>query len=272
MQFGFSTYFSMQKPIGQIIGELTEKGIRTIELSYELPHVLTMDESFIAKVSELRKNGVEFSMHGPFFEINLGSYIEEVRKISKERNKKAIVMAAKIGCDPLVIHPGYSFMTKRVKELEERLRIRFIEDLREITAFASQQGVRIALENVHMPYFFFCDLKEFPGLQQLVPGIGMTLDLGHAYLTKRANGSRDPEGEILADIRAVGIENIFHVHLHNNTGERDDHLFLKGDIDMKRLVNGLKDLGYDGKIIVESFEMEERGIEPVLERLNAISA
>ncbi|OPY77769.1 MAG: endonuclease IV [Syntrophorhabdus sp. PtaU1.Bin058] len=272
MQFGFSTYFSMQKPIGQIIDEFAERGVGAIELSYELPHVLSMDESFVAKVGELRKNGIVFSMHGPFFEINLGSYIEEIRRVSKERNKKAIAMAAKIGCDPLVVHPGYSFMTNRVKELEERLRIRFIEDMLEVTAFADQQGVRIALENVHMPYFFFCDLKEFPGLQQLVPGIGMTLDLGHAYLAKRANGAGDPEGEILADIRTIGIEKVFHVHLHNNTGERDDHLFLKGDIDMKRLVHGLKDLGYNGKVIVESFEIEEYGIGPVLERLNAIRA
>jgi sugar phosphate isomerase/epimerase len=261
----------MHKPIGQIVKELVEEGVRTIELSYELPHILSMDEPFVAQACELTKNGVAFSMHGPFFEINLGSYIDEVRKVSKERNKNAVVMAAKIGCDPLVVHPGYSFMTKRVRELEERLRSAFIEDLREITAFAHQQGVRIALENVHMPYFFFCDLKEFSELQKLAPGIGMALDLGHAYLTKRANGSHDPEGEILTDVHATGIENIIHVHLHNNTGEKDEHLFLEGDIDMKRLIDGLKGLGYDGKVIVESFEIEERGIEPVLARLNAIA-
>lgn len=260
----------MHKPIGQIVDELTQKGIRTIELSYELPHVLSMDEPFVAKAGELRKNGVAFSMHGPFFEINLGSYIEEIRTITKERHKNAIILAAKIGCDPLVVHPGYSFLTNRVKKLEERLRSAFIDDLREITVFATQRGVRIALENVHMPYFFFYDLKEFPELLKLAPGIGMTLDLGHAYITKRANGSDDPEGEILADVRTIGIENIFHVHIHNNTGEKDEHLFLEGDIDMRRLVHGLKDLGYDGKVIVESFEIEERGIEPVLERLNAL--
>ncbi len=271
MQFGFSTYFCMRKPIGQIVKELVKRGVRTVELSYELPHVLSMDETFIAQVKELRGNGVAFSMHGPFFEINLGSYIDEVRKVSKERNKNAVVMAAKIGCDPLVVHPGYSFMTNRVRQLEEQLRLSFIEDLREIIAFAHHQGVRIALENVHMPYFFFCDLKEFPELQRLAPGIGMALDLGHAYLAKRANGSEDPEGEILTDIHTIGIENILHVHLHNNAGEKDEHLFLEGDIDMNRLISGLKDLGYDRKVIVESFEIEERGIEPVLERLKAIS-
>ena len=272
MQFGFSTYFCMHKPIGQIVGELAQKGVRTIELSYELPHVLAMDEPFIAQANGLREDGVTFSMHGPFFEINLGSYIEEIRAISKERHKKAIVLAAKIGCDPLVVHPGYSFLTKRVKTIEDRLRIKFIEDLREITGYARQQGVRIALENVHMPYFFFYDPGEFPELQQSAPGIGMTLDLGHAYITKRTNGSKDPEGEILADVRTIGIKNIFHVHLHNNTGEKDDHQFLEGDMDMKRLVGGLKDLGYDGKIIVESFEIEQCGIEPLLERLKSISA
>lgn len=272
MQFGFSTYFCMHKSIGQIVDELVYKGVRTIELSYELPHVLTMDESFIVKANGLREKGVSFSMHGPFFEINLGSYIDEIRVVTKERHKKAVVLAARIGCDPLVVHPGYSFLTKRVKKIEDRLRIKFIEDLQEITAYAHQQGVRIALENVHMPYFFFYDLREFPELQQSVPGIGMTLDLGHAYIAKRTNGSKDPEGEILDDVCTIGIEKVFHVHLHNNKGDRDDHMFLEGAMDMKRLIDGLKALGYDRKVVVESFEMEERGIESVLERLNAISA
>jgi hypothetical protein len=45
---------------------------------------------------------------------------------------------------------------------------------------------------VQMP-IFFCELGEFKELHQEILGVGVTLDLGRAYITKRSRGEEDPE-------------------------------------------------------------------------------
>jgi hypothetical protein len=40
---------------------------------------------------------------------------------------------------------------------------------------------------------FFCELGEFKELHQEILGVGVTLDLGRAYITKRSRGEEDPE-------------------------------------------------------------------------------
>ena len=122
-----------------------------------------------------------------------------------------------------------------------------------------------------MPYFFFYNLDEFPEISRAVPGVGITLDVGHAYVTYRSKGNPDPEGAILADLGRIGIEHLFHVHLHNNTGLKDDHMFLQGHIDLKRIVAGLDRLGYRGKVIVESYDMEQFGMDAVMEKLRDLT-
>jgi sugar phosphate isomerase/epimerase len=98
----------------------------------------------------------------------------------------------------------------------------------------------------------------------------MTLDIGHAYVAKRAKGVEDPEGAIIEDLEVLGGEQVTHVHLNNNKGKRDDHLITEGQIDLRRILSFLKEGGYSGKIIVESYEMEREGIPFVLEKLETL--
>ena len=271
MKFGFSTYFFAKRNALQMMEEALSRGIRVFELSQEIPRVLEMDDEFFREMENLKKYGVEFSTHAPFFEINLGSFFDDIRSISKRKIMDAIEIAGRIGAGPVVVHPGYTFLVDKVKEIEERTRDNFIEDLGEAASLAVRHGVKIGLENVHMPYFFFYNLDEFPKIKKAVPDVGITLDVGHAYVTYRAKGSSDPEGEILTDLERIGIENLFHVHLHNNTGLKDDHMFLQGHIDLKRIVGGLEKLGYREKVIVESYDMEQFGMDAVMEKLEDLT-
>jgi sugar phosphate isomerase/epimerase len=104
----------------------------------------------------------------------------------------------------------------------------------------------------------------------MFPDLGMTLDTGHAFLTKIAKKEKKPEEAIISDLKYLGINNITHVHLHNNKGKRDDHLFPDGDMDIKRMLNFLREEGYSGKVIIESYEMEKNGIPSVLEKLRSM--
>ncbi len=256
MQFGLSTFFFPNQPLLACIDRIIDCGIRTIECTYDLPQIEEMDWRFFTGVRRLQDTGVGFSLHGPLFEVNIGSLFREVRAASKERYRRAIELAAQHRFDPLVIHPGYSLLMDRAQRIFDKARELFRDDLRELQTYAEGLGVRLALENVHMPYFFFYDVTEFAEIAHSTPGLGMTLDVGHAYLTKLQKGVADPEGAILADLAPIR-SNLFHVHLHNNMGTKDDHFLHQGRIDLERIVRGLKGLGYGGKIILETYETDD---------------
>lgn len=271
MKFGFSIFFFIKKHILEVIEDVVSHGVKNIELSYEIPHVLNMDDAFVAKMAALKRNGIDFSMHGPLFEVNLGSFWEEIRKLSMKRTKETIDMAYKIGCNPVVIHPGYTFWKDKIKDIADTTRGYFVEDLREVSIYAKERGISIALEHVPMHFFFFYDLQEFKELHSKMPDIGIVLDIGHAYMTKCVKGEKDPEGAIIEDLKEIGMEHVFHVHLHNNMGKTDDHHILDGKIDVKRVLKFLNEEGYSGKVIIESYDMEEKGISAVLNKLKEIS-
>jgi sugar phosphate isomerase/epimerase len=256
MQFGLSTFFFPNQPLLAVVERIVGHGIETVECTYDLPQIEEMDWRFFTAVRRLQDDGITFSLHGPLFEVNIGSLFREVRAFSRERYRRAIELAAQHRFDPVVVHPGYSLLMERAEGIFKRARNVFDDDLRDLQAYAEGLGVRLALENVHMPYFFFYDLDEFSTIAGTVPGLGMTLDIGHAYLTKLQKGAGDPEGAILDDLSGLR-ERLFHVHLHNNLGTKDDHLLHRGNIDLERIVKGLKDLSYGGKVILETYETDD---------------
>ncbi|HOJ43928.1 MAG TPA: TIM barrel protein, partial [Syntrophorhabdaceae bacterium] len=147
MKLGLSTYFLVKKHIKEIIKDILDSGFKTIEISYEIPHLLEMDRKFFLYLKEIKRNGIEFSMHAPFLEINLGSYFEDMRRFSKKRVLRALNMAEIAGCTPFVIHPCYSFVRGKAEYIEKKTRENFVEDLKEIITIAKDKGIRVGLEN-----------------------------------------------------------------------------------------------------------------------------
>jgi len=270
MNFGFSTFFFIKKSINDVIDEIIASGVKTIELSLEIPHVQNMDSGFVERMASLTRDGVDFSIHAPFFEVNLGSHQPEIRQFSRKRAKAAIDMASAIGANPVVIHPGYTFWMGKIKDVAEKSWKFFVEDMRGLLSYAKKRGVTLALESIPMHLFFFYDLPEFKKMKEVLPGLGMTLDIGHAFITKVTKKEKKPESAIIDDIKDLGMNSITHVHLHNNRGKRDDHLFPEGDMDLTGILYFLEKEGYTGKVIIESYEMEKNGIPSVLEKLRSI--
>ncbi|OPY82310.1 MAG: endonuclease IV [Syntrophorhabdus sp. PtaU1.Bin153] len=269
MKFGFSTFFFNKKPIREVIEEMISHNMQTIELSLEIPDMEAIDEDLVARMTSLREDGIGLSIHAPFLEVNSGSNHQEIRRFSRKRTRMAVDTAYEIGCNPVVLHPGYTFWMGKIEDVTERARAYFVRDLKETVSYARKRNVKIALEQVPMPFFFFYDLPQFRNLRQAIPDLGMTLDIGHAYLTKRTKGIDDPEGAIIEDLKEIGVEYVSHVHLHNNKGKRDDHL-LDGNINIRRIMRFLEEEGYTGKVIVESHETEHLGIPVVLEKLKEL--
>jgi sugar phosphate isomerase/epimerase len=270
MLFGFSTFFFPRKPLVHLVDEIVGHGVKAIELVYDLPHFNQFDDNLVTHLRRLSGDGIRFSLHSPFLEVNLSGYFEEVRSFSRHLTQKAIDFAARAGCDPVVLHPGYTFLMNKVDSFEQKARVHMIEALTSMAAFAKSRGVTLGLENLQMPFFLLHDLKDFIPFKNSIPELGLVFDLGHAYIMKRHAKAADPEGAILEDIEAIGIDNLIHVHLSNNAGVADEHGFIKGDIDIKRVVHWLQDRGYDGRLIIESTEMERLGIPAVIKRIREI--
>lgn len=270
MLFGFSTFFFPDKPLIPLIHDIANHGVTAVELVYEAPHFDQFNEDLITHVKALRGKGMHFSLHCPFIEVNLSGYFEEVRSFSRLLTKKAIEFAAKAGCDPVVIHPGYAFLKNKVEGIENMARFYMIETLAALAADAKARGIRLGLENLQMPFFLLHDLKDFAPLKRSVPDLGLVFDVGHAYIMKRHDQAPDPEGAVLDDLLAIGVDNVIHVHLSNNSGAGDEHGFVKGKIDLKRVLRWLHNQGYQGRVIIESTEMAELGIDRVLKKIKEI--
>lgn len=270
MKIGLSTYFLVKKHIKDIVVDIIAHGFKTIEISYEIPHSLEMDKKFFSFLRGLKKDGIEFSMHAPFLEINFGSFFEDMRKFSKKRMLKALNLAEMAGCTPFVVHPCYSFVRGKADYIEKETRKHFTEDLKDIVEKGKEKGIKIALENVQMPFFFFYNMDDFLSLQKDIPELYIALDIGHAYISKFSKGNKHPEESIIEDIKKVGLNNIAHVHLHNNTGIRDDHSIIKGNINLKKILKFLYENGYNEKVIIESQDFEEYGMDTVTKKIKEL--
>lgn len=198
----------------------------------------------------LKDENMDLSVHGSFFDINLGSYYPKIRAFAVERAKQAIDLCASIGSNIITFHPGY-FLSPDHQELWEELKQKFHESIEKCLNYARKKNVRIGLENIQVPYFFYSDLKELGRFVENKHDLGITLDIAHSYLLKRQNGSESPEEEISRDITKLG-ESIEHVHLHDNTGGGDKHLPPgEGEINFGPIIQALREIGYDHRVIVE---------------------
>jgi sugar phosphate isomerase/epimerase len=112
-------------------------------------------------------------------------------------------------------------------------------------------------------------LGRYPDeLIQIVRGVnrdnlGICLDVAHANTTKTLDkflNIRD---------KAEDME-IIHLHASDNFGADDLHLPLgKGNLDWKRVSSGIEDYGYEGRMVMELYTIED-GIAS-LEFINNLS-
>lgn len=123
---------------------------------------------------------------------------------------------------------------------------------------AARAGVTLCIENLseHADHFA-------PAFERL-PGLYMTLDLGHAEILSQPNAA--------FDLIARFPERIHHVHLHDNhggSGVQDDlHLPVgKGRVDFASILGQLSAAGYSG---VLSFEIPRKHLVRSRQAIRAI--
>jgi sugar phosphate isomerase/epimerase len=198
--------------------------------------------------------GIEFQVHAPLSDVNIGSVHEPMRRAAVNEIKRTVLMCHQLDIPLVTVHPGFvqgiAFLNK-MNAVEKTK-----DSVKEIASFAAEQSVTVVMEN--LPANINATCTQASELLEVIEGsgLGICFDMGHANTA----GQLD---EFLKLVSRFG-----NVHLHNNEGQWDQHNRIDdGSADIRKVVSVLK-RSYKGNIIIESTDLDS-GTESkrVLERL-----
>ncbi|MCX7856985.1 MAG: sugar phosphate isomerase/epimerase [Deltaproteobacteria bacterium] len=257
MNIGISAYFIKRDNLFSVFKEAIKRGILFFEIPFEIPYLETLDDDFLWEVERLREMGASFSLHGPWIECNLGSLFEEIRIFSRERVLRSIDLARTWKLNPVIIHPAFSFFKE--EKMNNKSLVYFFNELERIVIYAKKSKIDLCLENVPFSFSFFHQMESFPQIKEKF-FLRVCYDLGHALIAKNRTEKGSIEESIIRDI-SVFRDEIVHIHFHNNNGNADDHILYSGILDLKRILRELQKIGFNGRIIIESEDVEKFGID-----------
>jgi len=244
MKLGASTL--MKGTVEQFFDKARDS-FEAVEIVCDSPYrrPLEINADFLKSV---RKSlGVEFAIHSPFNEVDIGSLDDSHRERSVRGVLEAIELGHLIEATAVVVHPAWGSRGS----VEERERVRALEkdSLQRINEFARAKHVKACIEN--MPAGLpFVERSLASGILHLVEGLdnfGVTFDVGHA------NTTTVPPEKMLEHLGSV----VAHVHVHDNQGARDEHLEVGlGTVNWRNVISGFVRMGYQGILIDESLSVD----------------
>ena len=237
MQRILSTYlFANRKLTAELVGELARAGASAVELFCSRGHFdYRSGDDAREMASWLTGNNLALhSIHSPTnrdFQLNRDSGAP-LSIIDPERlRRQEAVDEIKRALD-LVEYIPFRYCVQHVARQrdvpDERKWDAAFSSLEHLSLFARQRGVTLAIENTPGEMATPVNLKSF--LEQTrLSNVKLCYDAGHAHL----DGGAQEALEAVRDLVAT-------THLHDNRGERDDHLLpYEGTIDWSALLLAL---------------------------------
>jgi sugar phosphate isomerase/epimerase len=180
--------------------------------------------------------------------------LDKLRRIEAvDEIKRALELAERIPFRYLVVHVGNGR-----EPLDSRHQDAAFNSLEYLLVFAKQRGVTIALENTPGELASPEALVDFLR-QTRLNELRLCFDTGHAYLGEGIDTSFDRMRERLAT-----------THVHDNRGERDDHLVpFDGQIDWPRTMARFRSAPVELPLVLELKEQPAGEWKSVLERAAA---
>ncbi|MGE5623670.1 MAG: sugar phosphate isomerase/epimerase family protein [Methanocella sp.] len=233
-----------------------EQGFDWVEFKYDPPYLM---EDHLARlrpdaVRELgERHGVGFSLHAPYYEVNIGSLNPGLRAAGVAEVIRAVDLAERLGCRSITIHGGDLSGEDVSREFVPTVVEHTLESLRTIQQACARRGMILCLENRNAAQSSRLKVGVQPNevvemCEAVGAEIGVTLDLGHANVS-----GIDP----LEFIDRVGADRIKLVHAHDNGGHHDDHLAVgRGTIDYREFARRYLTRGWDFPLAVECKQVE----------------
>lgn len=268
MQPGLSTHVFLQQRLHPgLLDAMVRGGAKTIEIFAARHHFDYADRSVVREIAQwFRSNEVVATLHQPLYAdaqwsrhvaptLNLID-VEKSRRIdAMDEVKRAIESAEQIPFTSVVLHLGVREDHWSARSLENSLTA--IEHLK---AFAHPLGVKVLLENLHNEVATPEHLLEILKVGHFNT-VGICFDAGHAHLSEIG----------LDGSFALLKPRIAELHLHDNHGTRDEHLWPgSGEIDWQIFARHAAELPAAVPVIVEIAHELEETAESVAEKAKAI--
>jgi sugar phosphate isomerase/epimerase len=256
MQPGLSTHVFLQQRLHPgLLDALHHGGARTIELFAARHHFDYTDRTHLREIASwFRDTGTAATLHQPIFtreqSENWSRHVsatlsliapEKTHRIdAMDEVKRALESAEQIPISAITLHLGLKDDPWNTRALENSLTA-----IEHIKAFAHPLGVKVLLENLQNEVTTPEHLLEILHTGHF-GNVGITLDVGHAHLS---DTGLDHAFELLRP-------RIAELHLHDNHGLKDEHLWPgSGSIDWTNLaklkaslpaqVPGILEIAYD---------------------------
>jgi len=196
---------------------------------------------------------MDFQVHAPLSDVNIGSVHEPMRLAAVEEINQTISISRDLEIQMVTIHPGF---VNGIAFLDRSKAIESMKvSLKEISSFSRETGVKVALENLPANINGLCTRASELVDALIGTEMGICFDMGHANTARQLD-------EFLAL-----TDRFVNVHLHNNEGDWDQHNAVDdGTADLEKVMAHLKGR-YRGNHIIEATDVES-GVKSlqVLER------
>jgi len=204
--------FNLKKEAIDVLRWGIEKSFEGIEIWSDVPFMFVDDvpEDLLMKFQKA-SDKIKFTLHSPFYGINICSVNPGVLHESLRQIKKALCWTDYFSIERIIIHMGKTPSDK--PEVMRRVREILLKSLEEIKLEAEGRGVQPAVENIGIEKADFDIVPEnFKNILDSLE-LKMCLDTGHANINW---GVEDT-------VREFG-KYIIQIHASDNDGERDEHL------------------------------------------------
>jgi len=240
MQQGISTHIFLPRRLSPgLLDTLVAAGASTIEVFAARHHFDYTDAGVVREIANWFRssNGITATMHMPLYPdtawsrhtaptLDLISASKAARIEAQDEVKRALEAAEQVPFTMCVIHLGMKDDKWDNRSLDDSLTA--IEHLK---AFAGPLRIKLLLENLSNEVATPANLVEIVRIGHF-SNVGFCLDTGHANLAEAIPETSDGPAKsgIEQAFEAFG-DNLVELHLHDNHGSRDEHLW-PGDADI----------------------------------------
>lgn len=188
--------------------------------------------------------GLDVTIHAPFFDLNPGSHDPGIKAITSKRFHQTLDVAAALRAKLIVFHPGFDRW--RYDKQPQLWHDQSLEFWPPILERAEQQNCQLTLENIfeETPEMLANLLRQLDN-----PWLGHCFDVGHWRLFSETS---------LEQWFAVLGPHTRHIHLHDNRGKLDDHLPIgQGIIDFQALFKQISFLLHTPSMTLEAHNLRD---------------